>query len=291
MTGLPNEATIMANPDAVSLTPPPGSALLAYDLADAASGPSIMPVILGLLYPRTVNTLAAEPGVGKSWIAAAAAAETVARGCDVIILDHEDSPATWAARLRGLGVGDEAFTDHVMYLRPMGPLDDADLAWLVRLVESLGGPLVIVDSQPEALALAGLDEDSAVDVTRWNQSLPRPLAHAGATVLVVDHLAKGKERGRWARGSGAKLAVVDGAALGLEVVEPFSRDRSGSAQITISKDRHGALGGVGEAVATVAFAVAGGTVHAVSVRRRFNVSHANAGPAHLHRSATDEAFS
>ena len=72
----------------------------------------------------------------------------------------------------------------------------------------------------------------------------------------MDHVTKAEEgRGRWARGSGAKLALVDGAAYSLNVSAAFSRYVSGSGTLTVAKDRHGMVGAVGSVAAEVHFDV------------------------------------
>jgi hypothetical protein len=254
--------------DAVPLTPPDGSALALHDLGALDAARPIEPDLCGVLYRGSVNCLAGEPGVGKTWVAAAVVLRALARDGSAVIVDFEDTARTWAARLRALDVDPTVLGSEVMYLRPMGTPNEADIAWLARLVGEVGDMVVVLDSVPEALAMAGLDEDRSGDVSKWFQTIARPLAHAGASVLCIDHVTKAAStRGRWARGSGAKLAAVDGIALGLEIVEPFSRERSGAGQLTIAKDRHGAVGGVGEIAATVHFSVAGGGLYSVGITR------------------------
>ena len=85
--------------------------------------------------------------------------------------------------------------------------------------------------------------------------LPRPLADAGAAVAVVDHVTKARDgRGRWGRGSGAKLGEAD-AGFSLEVTQPFARGHPGEAVLRVAKDRYGVIGPEGSVAATVAFTV------------------------------------
>ncbi len=59
---------------------------------------------------------------------------------------------------------------------------------------------------------------------------------------MIDHVAKDRaSAGRWAVGAGQKLALIDGAAFGLEVLNPLGRGRNGQVRITLAKDRPGAL--------------------------------------------------
>lgn len=249
----------------VPLTPPVDSVFERFDLAEMARHGIDVPApdLLGILYPQAINAVIGEPGLGKSFLAVAACVKQIRRERKVIVLDFEDSPATWIDRFFCLGLR-SADLAGIEYLRPLTMPCDADLAWLGRLVTAFGDPLVVVDSVPEALSMAGLDENAATDVSRWFQLLPRPLARAGAMVLVVDHVTKATEnRGRWARGSGAKLAAIDGAAYTLETVEPFSRQRSGISTLRVGKDRHGQVGGTREPVRSIHFDVAGGSVHTI----------------------------
>lgn len=276
----------------VSFDPPAGSSFSAFDLATIGDGPAVAPALWGLFYGAAVNTLAGEPGLGKSWIAVAASLHVLRRGGSVIVLDYEDSARTWAQRLRSLGAEQEQLMD-LLYFRGAGAPAEADLDWLPRLAGAAPDVLVVIDSLAEALAAAGLDENLAGDVTSWHQRIARPLADAGATVLLIDHLAKdSSSRGRWARGSGAKLAAITGAAFRLEITEPFSRERSGLGQLVISKDRYGAVGAVGETVANIRFDVAGGSLVRVEVIPLTPHAHGDpqSAPTYLPRPAATEAL-
>ena len=251
----------------VPLIPPDGSNIEHHDLVAIAHGDvqSPRPTLHGLLYPDAVNGIHGEPGIGKSWVATEFVREALRNKIDVLILDFEDAPVTAVTRLGALGW---RFTDGgPLYYRPVGTLSGEDVAWLERLISDRAVGLVVIDSVAEAMAANGLDENSATDVTKWFRLVARPLARAGPAVLAIDHVTKatGDQRGRWARGSGAKLAAIDGAAYTLEAAEGFSRNRSGVATVRVSKDRHGAVGGAGEAVRTVKFEVAGGSLHAVHI--------------------------
>jgi hypothetical protein len=63
--------------------------------------------------------------------------------------------------------------------------------------------------------------------------------HAAA-VVVVDHLPKIENGSRYARGSSAKLQIVDVAFL-VEAIRPFSRQQDGLLTLTVAKDRRGYL--------------------------------------------------
>ena len=250
--------------------PPPDSGLTRIDLGALADGqepPS--PELLwrsdgqALLYPGAVHAVSGEPGCGKSWLALAGVAEVVRAGGHAVICDYEDTASTAAARLLALGTDPEAM-ERVAYVQIGGPVADVGRSWLADLVTSTVARLVVLDSVAESLAAEGYSENDAVEVSAWMARIPRLLARAGAAVLLVDHVTKDEgSRGRWARGSGAKLATIDGAAYLLSVEIPFSRADSGVATLRLAKDRHGAVGPAGLSVATVRFEVASGSLNEI----------------------------
>jgi hypothetical protein len=97
-----------------------------------------------------------------------------------------------------------------------------------------------VDGITEAMAAHGLNPIDNADVARFAGILPRPLADAGAVVVLIDHVSKSREaRGRYAIGAQHKLAAVTGAAYTVELIKPFGHGLHGVAKITIAKDRPG----------------------------------------------------
>jgi hypothetical protein len=253
---------------------PPGGGLDRVDLVALSASGAIsapLPTLLSrsdgrkLFYPGAINWLAGEPGSGKTFLALAAAVEVLRDGERVAFIDYEDTPHTFVHRLACLGLEDDALA-RVEYLRATGALDDANLAWLVDLIDSHGIALVVIDSVPESLASEGANENSATEVASWVARVPRRWARAGAAVVVIDHVVKNVDgRGRWARGSGHKLAAVDGVAYMLATTIPFSRERSGSARLIMSKDRHGMVGAVGQTAADINFVVEAGSIRRIDV--------------------------
>jgi hypothetical protein len=252
--------------------PPESSGLMHYDLAQVAKGySSPTPTMFGgsdgrkFLYPATMHWISGEPGSGKSFLACAAIMDVVRQGGRAVVLDYEDSAATLASRLISLGAEDTQLKA-VLYFQVFGRIGEAGASWLAQLVSDEGVQLVVVDSASESLSAEGCDENSSGDVTRWVSYLLRPLTRAGAAVVVLDHVVKAKEGGgRWARGSGAKLAVVDGAAFVILPQVPFSRGQSGHAELRVAKDRQGSIGGSGDLVGLVRFQVANGSVISVFI--------------------------
>lgn len=205
-----------------------------------------------LLYPGKMHVFQAEPSSGKSWLALVAVAEVLAMGGSAGYLDHEDTGNGILGRLRNLGVSDAVLADRFYYANPAGKFGPAERLHLTTALDRMNMDLVVIDGVGESLSRNGLSEDKAEDVIRWTDLLPRWIARTGAAVLMLDHVAKDPEqRGRWARGSGAKLAAVDGASYQIKVRQPFSRHREGRFDLVVAKDRPGGVGAIGETVATV----------------------------------------
>lgn len=204
-----------------------------------------------LLYAGKMHVFQAEPSSGKSWISLHAVREVLDIGGAAIYLDFEDTPAGILRRLRNLGCSVDAMRERLVYARPVGRYGTAERLQVDRLLDRLNPDLVVIDGVGESLSRNGLSEDKADDVLRWFDLFPRPIAETGAAVLMIDHVAKDPEqRGRWARGSGAKLGAVDGASYQVKVITPFSRHRSGAVKLVVAKDRPGQFS-IGEVAAIV----------------------------------------
>lgn len=203
-----------------------------------------------LLYAGKMHMFQAEPTSGKTWLALAAVLELLEVGGSAVYLDYEDAPKGLLGRLLALGADPDAVRERFRYAQIIGPCGPPERAELFALLSDLNPDLVVIDGVAEALARDGLSEDSATDFVGWVERLPRPIARTGAAVLLLDHVAKDKEnQGRWARGTGAKLGVIDGASYHVKVATPFSRRRSGIIRLVIAKDRPGGVGAVGETAA------------------------------------------
>lgn len=207
---------------------------------------------LSLLYAGKMHVFQAEPSSGKSWIALHAVREVLDIGGAAIYLDLEDTGRGILGRLRALGADPHAIRDRFRYAAPTGKIGVVERMELDQLLDELNPDLVVIDGVGESLARQGLSEDKAEDVLRWMDLLPRPIAATGAAVLMIDHVAKDPEqRGRWARGSGAKLGAVDGASYQVKLDQSFARSKAGAVKLIIAKDRPGGVGAIGDIAAVV----------------------------------------
>jgi hypothetical protein len=194
-----------------------------------------------LLYPGRIHWLHGEPESGKSWLGLLAAAEVLETGLVAVLLDFEDDAYATVDRLRRIGVGDTRVFGNLRSIRPEEPLSIATLGRL-RSEVFAGATLTVLDATTASMALDGLDPVSTKDTTTWLQKIPAAAAAEGAAVLVLDHVVKTEgERGRWAIGSQAKLAVVTGAAYALTARQPIAPGFLGHSTIVIAKDRPGAV--------------------------------------------------
>ena len=72
----------------------------------------------------------------------------------------------------------------------------------------------------------------------------RSLVMLGITVALIDHVTKPRQdtasgAALYARGGGAKIDAVSGAAYAFETIESWTRESNGSARLTCAKDREG----------------------------------------------------
>ncbi len=210
-----------------------------------------------LLYAGRYNEIHGEAGIGKTWVLYAALAQHLDAGGTAIILDYEDTAVGFWLRCRTLGIPEEILADptRVSYINPTIGLKNAELEHLEQLIsmhQEHGPVLLAIDTLAPALALDSADENSNADVTLWNQQRIRRLLSSGCTILALDHVTKDAAlRNRGARGASAKLALIDGASYHLTVIKSFSQHEPGELKLTVAKDRHGGVGGIGTTAATI----------------------------------------
>jgi AAA domain len=244
----PYEKTLLEEADA-ALAEEPINTWRAVDLRDCLDtdieeAPTLLVRSdqLALLYAGKRNEIHGPTESAKSWIALIAVLEVLRRGGVAVFIDWEDSPRSVVARLLALGATAEEIVERFRYVQPMEPLTSATEVDL-RL-EFEGAGIVVIDAANEAMASAGLDPNKNVDVAVWYSKIPSFATRAGATVLVIDHVAKDPTAQRGAVGGAHKINVLDGASYRADAIVPFGRGSSGSVRLRLKKDRQGFLRGV-----------------------------------------------
>ena len=209
---------------------------------------------LALFYAGRINEMHAEPGVGKTNVAMAAVNLELNKGKDVIYLDPEDTPVGFLNRLVGLGfqLTDENIA-RIHYLHDPS-LDDINAAIKFAEANRENISLVIYDGLAEGMAGEDLDEDKAGDTLKFLRNRLRPFAELGAAVVILDHVTKDAGgRGRFSRGSGAKIGHYDGVTYSMRLVTPYSPLVAGRVELKVAKDRNGGIGPANFVVCEIMF--------------------------------------
>jgi len=200
-----------------------------------------------VLYKNKIHWFQGEPGSMKSMLAQHACVQQLALDNDVLYIDYESEILDVVSRLMDMGATKDQLRKRFVYVHPEGATDmsPGDKAAYLRMVESREWGLAVLDGTTDSIALEGLDANSGADITLWLQAIPRRLKAAGATVVVIDHVAKSSDgRGRWAIGSGHKLAGLDGVSFTLDIITPLAKavgrdEYTGKARVLVNKDRGG----------------------------------------------------
>ncbi|MBU3665626.1 MAG: hypothetical protein FGM15_07090 [Chthoniobacterales bacterium] len=204
-----------------------------------------------LLYPGRINEIHGEPGVGKTNIALCICAEVMQDGLHVLYLDPEDNPRGIGSRFVALGGRESDLSERFHYVQNPEPSEFAALhAWAKKHKPSL----VVLDGLAEGLAAEALSEDKPAEVLQFFRERMRLFVEAGCSVLISDHVAKDSEsRGRWPRGSGAKMGRYDGVVYEAKLRKPYSPETDGFVRLVVAKDRNGGVGPVGHIVTDLHF--------------------------------------
>lgn len=198
-------------------------------------------------YPGRINGLIGPSESGKTWVALQAVKQAVRAREHVTVLDFEDSENGVIGRLRAQGLSPAEIHQYVAYINPDEPFHPV-LPTGVDMAEHLttwAPQLVIFDGFNAAMTLQGLDLMSNKDATAFVQTVLKPIAKTGATVVYIDHTPKDKEHGtNGGIGAQAKRAMTSGCTLRVEPVQPFGKGQNGRLRLHVDKDRLGAVRGV-----------------------------------------------
>lgn len=188
------------------------------------------------IYDEGLHALVGHPGAGKSIFTLGIGTLVMQDGRHVVWLDYEQGPRMTGARLRAIGTTDEAIAELFHYVWDPVKAEDQ----LAAIQARWPGALVVIDSVSKALRKAGIDENSAGEVTGWTMKLIAACKTYHMPIILVDHVSKLAKDQRYSRGSGAKLADVD-VQLTLEVVHDFTKERIGMVRVRRQKDREASL--------------------------------------------------
>ena len=175
-------------------------------------------------------------------------------GKDIIYFDPEDTPVGFLNRLVGLGfeLTDENIA-RIHYLHDPSP-DDINAAIKFAEANREQISLVVYDGLAEGMAGEDLDEDKAGDTLKFLRKRLRPFAELGAAVVILDHVTKDAGgRGRFSRGSGAKIGHYDGVTYSIRLVTPYNPIVAGRVELKVAKDRNGGIGPANFVVCEVVF--------------------------------------
>jgi len=201
-------------------------------------------IVPGVLYTGMVHWWQGPPESGKSLLLLSIMSSLVHKNYTVMWIDEETGLLTTADRLSRMGANPDTLDNKFWYYEsPSLSISQDDYERLVYDLQKINPDIVVMDSCSDMLDQAGLEEDSNSDITSWYHSFITPLAKHGATVVIIDHVAKSKdERGTYARGASAKKAKTD-VAWGVSVESEFALDppKQGRIALRINKDRLGRL--------------------------------------------------
>ncbi|WP_163890311.1 AAA family ATPase [Mycolicibacterium hippocampi] len=195
-----------------------------------------------LFYRGEVNILFGDPEHGKTWVGLAACAQVLQAGGRVLVadLDHNGAPAI-ISRLLLLGAPVEALRDPEQF-RHCAPVEVARVMQMVDDCTAWCPEVILVDSTGELLPMFSASSDNGDDFTRVHNRVLQPLAATGGAVLLVDHLAKGKEsRDIGPGGTMAKRRTVGGLSLRVVREHPYTKTGGGRSRLLVNKDRHGGV--------------------------------------------------
>jgi hypothetical protein len=214
------------------------------DVAEAMRNPRPPAMLLdGWLVAGALHWMFAEPGGAKTWTALQLARQVAEAGDVVLWVDEELGEHALAERLLALGVSPETVERNFVFFCDPAWLRQADAredrARWDALVARVKPALVVVDTATDALSVAGMDENSGVEVTRWIKNFCEPARRRGSAVLVLDHVPKSGESRGYAIGSRAKKAKAK-VQYELKTLRPFDRDSVGLVRVNRVKNSLGA---------------------------------------------------
>ena len=192
-----------------------------------------------LFYAGHVNGAHGDSGTGKGWVMCLTIKQELDLGRAVIYIDMEDTAQSIVARLLMIGTDPVDIAERLIYIRPSEPFYSNRVGELCEMIRDRGVRLCIIDSVGEAFGIDGINEDRDNEVGPWIRKVARPLAEAGAAVVLVDHSTKAADNPLHPSGSKRKRAAITGASYLVEATRPLVKGEGGRLRLTCAKDRHG----------------------------------------------------
>lgn len=195
-----------------------------------------------LFYEGKVNDIHGPSESNKSWVIQCACAEVLKQGQNVLYVDYESTKRDVVTRMLMLGVNPAVIVDNFYYISPSQPfyVSSTTERDLVTLLQAKQMKIAVFDGITEAMTIQGLNIRDESAVADFFNLLPRYVSEEyGPAVILIDHIGKSDEVGRFALGSQHKLAAITGVSYLAEKTEDFGRGKTGKVRLIVSKDREG----------------------------------------------------
>lgn len=188
-----------------------------------------------------IHMVYGEPESGKTILVLAWVLDIIARGNDVLFIDEESGIAAVAGLLKSMHADPETVDRHVHYF-PFPGIDKDRYAALLAYADRLSPALCVFDSLTDMLAVAGLDENSGIEVTSWMLGVAQALARRTYQpgVVLIDHVTKDTSNVKYSVASRAKKAKSD-VLWYIEKKDDFDQSKTAHVEIHRHKNRPGVL--------------------------------------------------
>jgi hypothetical protein len=185
----------------------------------------------------TVTVIMGARSSGKTWVTATWAAQELRADGIVFWLDFERQERLLAAKMHVLGVPEHVLAAQFRYTAQLPPAER--LVRDVREAANAGHRVLFVADAFRTLQSRVAPGTSAIDGDAVEQVYVEyltPVVEAGATVVLLDHMAK--TGGGTVFGSERKESAPD-YVIKVEKVVPFGVSERGFSSLTMTKDRYG----------------------------------------------------
>lgn len=223
------------------------------------------PAYLDMFYSSGSHALVGESGIGKTWLAVAAAADVLfrdfmlpadrpsAKPGSVVYIDI-DGNTEGKLRQRALMLGIAPIDIYTRAFWVVSPTKIASeqristekaMERIISYLEENPPKMVILDSTQKAMAAMGLDMNSGTDFSTLTLKMDRFLSKGQTSLIYLDHTGNGVDAQNRAMGSSQKKAQIDTTFI-MKKVKPVE-DEDGkekypdtviAVDLDITKDRH-----------------------------------------------------